>query len=88
MELSGPLIWNIVFAGQAGPVFLCSVPIPGLHPCVQACESVFQAYGHEAVILMEALVDSSYGGALRSMRFLRSLRALRAVTAEGQGGSR
>jgi len=30
---------------------------------------------------MEAFVDRSVGGALRSMRFLRSLRALRAVTA-------
>lgn len=32
-----------------------------------------------AVILMEAFVDRSVGGALRSMRFLRSLRALRLI---------
>ena len=38
----------------------------------------------QAVILLEAYLESSVGGAFRSIRFLRSLRALRAM-AKGAG---
>ena len=82
------MVFHVVSISQLTCFHSSHQPCFLAEPTFVACEMVLHTFGHEAVILMEAFVDRSVGGALRSMRFLRSLRALRAVTAGGQGESR